>query len=344
MTAIIAVSLIANCQLPTANCFSQPTLTSANSPQIGDKIVDLLADTVGVIAGPSGAGINWDFSTLSATGDTSISEVVTPNSTPYSADFPGASQAIKFANGQRYGYYFSDALEYTSLGEVIPSAPVTMAYNDPQKLYVYPFTYDSTFSDDFSAVFISGATFYRTGTITVTADAYGTIQLPTGTFSNVLRLKVIQDYRDSLNIGGIEYIYQTEGYSWFLTDSRWPILSINKMTIDQGFGPTTSRWVLYSASGTSGIEKKDLLSQLDFNIYPNPAKDQTTITYNLDKQAKVKLSVYNKLGQKLKVISDNNQTLGIYEIPLNLKNFKKGIYLIRLVIDGIVRNHKIVIE
>ena len=340
LAVIVAASIIN--LLPIAHCFAQPTLTSANSPQIGDKSVALLADTVGVTAGPSGAGIMWDFSTLSATGDTAISEVVIPDSTPYSADFPGASQAIKLANGIRYGYYFSNALEYTLLGEVIPNIiTITTVYDDPQKLYVNPFTYNSTFSDDFSAESVGGAGFYRTGTITVTADAYGTIQLPTGTFSNVLRLKVIKNFIDSLNIGGIVHIYQAEGYLWFPTDSRWPILSINKMTGPGPTGPTTVRSVSYSASVTSGVNRNNLLSQLAFNVYPNPAKDQTTITYNLNKQAKVKLTLYNKLGQKLKVISDNNQMPGIYEIPLNLGNFNKGVYLIQLMIDGIVRNHKI---
>jgi hypothetical protein len=60
--------------------------------------------------------------------------------------------------------------------------------------------------------------------------------------------------------------------------------------------------------------------------YPNPANPRTTISYELPKPAKVNLSVYNSLGQRLETLVDGLQASGLHSIKLDVSNYASGIY------------------
>ena len=64
--------------------------------------------------------------------------------------------------------------------------------------------------------------------------------------------------------------------------------------------------------------------------YPNPFNPTMTIEYELPKNEKVKLEVYNILGQKLETLVDGNQASGIHEINWNASKYASGVYLYRI--------------
>lgn len=64
--------------------------------------------------------------------------------------------------------------------------------------------------------------------------------------------------------------------------------------------------------------------------YPNPFNPVTNITYNLPVDAEVKLTVYNILGQEVKVLVDGLQNSGKYTVHFDGTNLASGMYIYRL--------------
>ena len=64
--------------------------------------------------------------------------------------------------------------------------------------------------------------------------------------------------------------------------------------------------------------------------YPNPFNPSTTIAYSLPEAANVKLSVFNTLGQKVKVVENVYKNAGNYKINLNADDLNSGIYFYKI--------------
>jgi parallel beta-helix repeat protein len=104
-------------------------------------------------------------------------------------------------------------------------------------------------------------------------------------------------------------------------------------------GNNTSEFSLsVMVSGAPGLQKSvttELLPQnytLEQN-YPNPFNPSTTIAYDLPNAGKVRLNVYNALGQQVQVLVDEWQTAGAHSYLFNAQNLPTGVYLYQLQID-----------
>ena len=72
--------------------------------------------------------------------------------------------------------------------------------------------------------------------------------------------------------------------------------------------------------------------------YPNPfgkgsrfqANPRTLITYSLPQSSRVRLTIYNILGQEVRTIVNERQKAGIYRIPFSGGNLPSGVYFYRL--------------
>jgi len=89
----------------------------------------------------------------------------------------------------------------------------------------------------------------------------------------------------------------------------------------------------------NGINKNSI-SNLDVNIYPNPAKDIIYIRINNNEQEKLQLSVYNSIG----VLIHSKFILNNEETSINTSNFAKGIYYFRLTSDSYTSINKVIIK
>jgi Domain of unknown function (DUF1083). len=68
---------------------------------------------------------------------------------------------------------------------------------------------------------------------------------------------------------------------------------------------------------------------LDQN-YPNPFNPSTQITFSLVKSEKVKLAVYNLLGQQVAELVNGIRSAGSQTVTFNAKNFSSGVYFYKL--------------
>ncbi|NIW45452.1 MAG: T9SS type A sorting domain-containing protein, partial [Gammaproteobacteria bacterium] len=86
---------------------------------------------------------------------------------------------------------------------------------------------------------------------------------------------------------------------------------------------------------------------LDQN-FPNPFNPTTTLQYALKENARVKLQIYNVLGQLVKTLIDENQTAGYKEVVWDGTNNQglkvpSGIYIYRIKANDFVESRKMIL-
>ena len=92
----------------------------------------------------------------------------------------------------------------------------------------------------------------------------------------------------------------------------------------------------------NAINKVELTNKVDFNCYPNPFNQSTTLTYTLDKSSNVSLIVYNSYGKEVNVLVNNSkQSEGLHNVVLSGSKLSAGIYYCVLKTDGNVITKKI---
>ena len=67
-----------------------------------------------------------------------------------------------------------------------------------------------------------------------------------------------------------------------------------------------------------------------FQNYPNPFNYSTIIKYQIPKEGQVRILLYNILGEKLKILSDEYQYVGTYTLTFYSNDLSSGIYLYTL--------------
>ena len=192
----------------TSAALAQPTLTSSNhAPLVGENQLYYIADSNTVLDNTTGANVTFDYSTLAGYGMSQTNYYVNPTTTTYASDFPTATYADTTAGSpvnKRYGQLVStDSLVNNGMVLDINTFGVTVIkYTDPEKIMTYPFAYGNSFNDAFSGQFTAvdyNTTTNGSGTVSVNADAWGTLLLPNSvSIPNVLRVvqfdSLVTDY------------------------------------------------------------------------------------------------------------------------------------------------------
>ena len=86
-----------------------------------------------------------------------------------------------------------------------------------------------------------------------------------------------------------------------------------------------------------------------YQNYPNPFNPSTTIKYDLPKETRVKLEIYDILGQRIKTLINNEQqTAGFYQLQWNGKNdfgvpVATGVYFYRIKADNFIKTKKMIL-
>lgn len=168
---------------------AQPTIDQSNfAASPGESFV--LNASTWMDPGASGANVTWDFSGL-VIDSTFTYAYVDPASTPMTDSFPTAT--VAHAEGSGYAYRSFDATGGYYLGYNIDPDWV-VDYQDPEMTFQFPCTYGTQWVDDLFADVGPGPSWYYTGSINAEADGHGTLILPYGTFTNVLRLHLTRSY------------------------------------------------------------------------------------------------------------------------------------------------------
>ena len=309
------------------SAFAQPVLTAAGiNPTVGISNTSNAANYVS----PGGSGVSqtWNLSAMTSTGS-SVTTFIAPSSTTYASSFPSANVAINLGSGS-YSYYKTSSTAWQNEGVASGSGPVIMSYSNPEDFLRYPFTFNSGYTDTWATTFVSGTTtFYRTGSTVVTADSYGTLITPSGTFSNVLRVHFYEDYQDSANISGNPFIipYQNDEYMWYLNGNHNPIATVWSLTANA----STSQGGSYMIN-VSGINEPSSL--VSFNIFPNPASENLTIDISLKEKQKVDIKLFDEAGSEAGCPVSAEAMQGKSTYAIAVQDLPAGIYFAEVILNG----------
>lgn len=77
--------------------------------------------------------------------------------------------------------------------------------------------------------------------------------------------------------------------------------------------------------------------------YPNPFNPSTTIRFDLPKESRVTLIVYNLLGQEVMTVIDEVRTAGKYDVRLDGSCLSSGVYFYRLTAGEFISTKKLLL-
>ena len=93
----------------------------------------------------------------------------------------------------------------------------------------------------------------------------------------------------------------------------------------------------------SKVIEIDVYAPLGYELsqnYPNPFNPATTIRYSLPETGRVKLAIYNVLGQEVKTLVNEIKEAGVHTINFNASDLNSGIYFYKLKADNFVKIRK----
>ena len=97
-------------------------------------------------------------------------------------------------------------------------------------------------------------------------------------------------------------------------------------------------------AGVTGVTEGQRPSSYDLGqAYPNPFNPSTRIRYAVPEAARVRIGVYNQLGQQVRTLVNEFQEAGMYEITLNADGLPSGVYVYRMESGMFVDARKVVL-
>ena len=313
---------------------AQPTMTAANfNPVVGQTTILHNHTPTTLAPGNSGANQTWNFASTPNLGTLNVA-FMTPASTPYAASFPTAN----LANNQNglYEYMITNNNFMARAG--VYASGTTIPFSDEEKYMTFPMSYNGTYTDPFGGTFVSGGfTFTRSGTIEATADGYGTLILPWGTVTNVLRIYYIEDYQDVYAFGTIDYYSET--YAWVKPGTHYFLYSMTRLNA----AGNITYGGFYIDPLSVGIENIDA-EEIMLSMYPNPASEILNVNFVNSDQAPVSYTVTNTLGQNVYTSDNGIQSPGPVEGKINVSEFPDGIYFLNITIGDKSNTSKFVVR
>lgn len=296
------------------NCYSQVTINGSDiNPQVGDVQVSNNIDYVS--PGASGANQTWDFSALTSTGTATFSII--------SSTTNGANQAYSYSGAVVHYNNTSSAQEM----KTIEASGTVITYTDGEKILQFPLSFNANYSDTFYATFITnGYPAVRSGDNTLTVDGYGSLILPGQTITDVLRVKLEQDYSDNIDIGAPYIIdYETEIYIWYKIGVREPLMSLSSLTSSTGGLTEYGYYTNITNVGTEEIRGID-----EVVVLGNPFQNILNFAITASESKSIQYQIIDVTGANVLLSSENMVSIGTNNFAINTDDLPAGIYGLRI--------------
>jgi len=104
-------------------------------------------------------------------------------------------------------------------------------------------------------------------------------------------------------------------------------------------------YLLTPISKSTGIVESSLPPSSVQDIiqnYPNPFREQTTLSYQIQNDSRVEIDIVNMLGETVEKVFTGVQTAGNYTLPIDGAQFSSGVYFCKITVNGTTTMHPIV--
>jgi hypothetical protein len=289
---------------------AQPAFTTANFPSAG--AIDTYAQTNApsfyiFFESETGPNYTWDFSTnyfYSQPNYTYYYRV--PNQGLYT-NFPAGSNLEEGSNLLSVANLYemvNDTLYQTRWGTT-PQQGTNM--NPKTQWLTFPLNYgDSIYVHSPQTNFSHNHSYKY--------DGYGTVQLPWGTYNNLMRIHYIT--RDSSTIGTVTY----SEYHWYKPSGGMPVVRAVTTTIADS---VSHIYTIYANKSMSSTDVKKVNPAENISVYPNPATE--TLFISLEEHTSRQLIITDLTGRKL-----ISRSLNGVKNEISLETLSSGLYMLSL--------------
>ncbi len=321
------------CGLLTSSLLNAQSLTASDTLSSGIFLNYYSADTsANEYASVAGSGVTWDYNNIgyldaANTGMHKDSVIDMANATSANQGYyPLAAYQEQFDTGIQsfftnygadsvvtYGFIFNDGT----------TDNVIRYQNDPLTSAKFPMALGTSYTDAVDGEAIAnGVTAAMSGAATINVDGTGTLLLAGNSYTNVIRVKTIENISGTVPLVGNVTITRTSYMYYDGSISKLPLFIYGKVDADLGaMGVTHVKtvWSKDPLNGIAGIENVKTLPSV--SIYPNPA----TSIVNISTKNASTLKVINSIGQTIYSTNVSNDTQTI-----DVSNFATGVYFVEI--------------
>ncbi|MEZ4922097.1 MAG: T9SS type A sorting domain-containing protein [Crocinitomicaceae bacterium] len=324
------------------------TFTADDTLTVGKSQIYFSADTTAPnLDAITGTGVTWDYSTLlgySQTGPLLDTIKYSASSSDYSSFSSSLYQDDLNASGGDYFKNYADSVLSFGYTFTVDIYPIKIMNNiDAEKILEFPMNQGDNFVDSvYGQVDVLSQLFDMYGQVSINADGSGTLLLGDSTFTNVLRIKMIETlYIDTAYVGfpinnDVGGIVTRTMYSYYdLANYDFPVFRHGTIDVNTNmFGGTFA--AVYSVVELDWVDagvEEEVIEGL--SIYPNPSNDVINISStNIDQ-----LMIVNALGQTIQTIVKPKSIETI-----DISNLEAGIYFVQVKRGNATRTEKFTVK
>lgn len=312
--------------LSSVALIAQPTITELNMPQLGDMPTRGICSDIpneSTLNAETGANYSWDFSGLTEV-STATFNFFDPATSYWPTEFANSTLGGLEPNEDAYTFYsVSNASLETDGYRIIvgPGDTVEQDYTDSEIILGLPATYNSSGTDNFSGPgFAASTAITSAGTLTYSCDGYGTLQLPNGTYQNVLRYHA--DRTETISVGGFPGGTVTkEQWIWVSSDYRFWLLLMENIS-DPINGQSSTVWYQKTPIAVNPTGIADVAEE-DFMVYPNPVAANGTLQLSRAMDADESIQLFDTQGRMVESINASTSSV-------SLDGMNAGIYILKI--------------
>jgi Secretion system C-terminal sorting domain len=276
-------------------------------------------------------------------GDSSRADNVSPSATPYAAKFPQASYAqqqigvqppyaleyyqyIGISNDSLYVYGAAEHYTASIGGQTIDTTIFVMS----QELIAhFPIHLGDTVSVTVDTTNFGGSYIDVITTVDI-FDAYGTLNLPNGSF------QALRENETQLNQyyyhGTLSSQYSEPSFKWITKEGHQLSVEADTGAVSGSLKIKSLKVTYVKATPATSVRKMSSLPSkftLDQN-YPNPFNPTTEIKYQISMAGNVTLKVFDALGREIATIVNEQESPGVYAVRFNGEGLASGMYIYQL--------------
>ncbi|MBA2613784.1 MAG: T9SS type A sorting domain-containing protein [Bacteroidetes bacterium] len=295
-------------------------LTQANhAPINSETYTTYQCDSTAISPGASGAGANWNFGTIT-THSSLVSNYSVNTNTNSTYPMPGVDVSSSSTNESFYTSSATD-LKYWGGNINVGAIAAALLYTNAAITAVYPMILNTTGSS-VTGGNITVPSLSQSGTFTgnsgTLADGTGTLILPNGTFTNVIRVVTTQTitFTVPLTTGTVTQ----QNWDYYNVGTKNSLFTISTSTFVAGISPTPSSQTVVTRSNPSTVGlKENKQNVIDLVVFPNPSS--TSLNFVTESTAAKFVLIYDITG---KLIEKQNLIDG--KLKLNVSTYNSGLY------------------